>query len=883
MAAVNPIAKDTSWRSGGLIDKIIPDTSDWLKVPSCGHVPVGRISMLSTKLPLLTGFLNCKSSRKDTFSRKALAIVSAVLTIGVYGANAQSLGDGSFQLAQNTFNQQQQFPQQQNFAPQQFTLMIENRSGANIDLLRAVNGRYQVITVLQNNFATPIATFGSDVLYFGYGGQSILTSFTVQAGDNRPLQIGPELLASAGIRQPQKNGGFNQQQGGLLPDPNQNPRQNTGQIGGPAGGQNGGLLPDPNAPRNQNAQPNTQPQGGGQTVSQGTRLKDVAPPAPVDVSNVPANDPVTTAGEPSQPGSKFLRFTNLPWSSAPDEAFMLSVLRQNSALISANRFGVVSLVAKAGDATTGATWYFEETEYPDEYRIRSVENPQNAIYIAGDPVDGALLTLGPEGATAPTGLWKKRPRYPNYDSGVFLLQSAPFERLFLFYDDGLRLEEVDLSKPGARPLLMIRSVEFFKVLESVMSENAGALAELDSNIKDLNVRAEEEKKRQIAEQEREKQEALEKEAAFANRYAHLRVPTILGNGNSGVSVRMGVDKPFETEDGRHVLAYTFEKDEEVRMVSRGVLNDYNMDHRVILDVNPEVYAIVEDGKLYIRVKTPLQSPRGEKVTNSASVRLLSEGEYFVPSLDLGRDRWFIGNVNMSVQGHLAAVTSILPENENARTDIGRSADETTGVDFSTDAIGGNSSNTVGKNINESIYDYRISGLIDRKNASNIKAVYSWVGCGLAQNVTNKNSCSYNEPSDLWEEEGALIRELKQISIDLPILETDTVLKVNASKASFPQWLPVKLTYDIELHLLGIDESGTKEIQSADDAGGAFEAGVTGTLELVTSPKKWNKDDAKAIYVDRIRNSNVKRLNKYDTVRMELELLLHVEQLRPYME
>ncbi|CAN0595166.1 unnamed protein product, partial [Laminaria digitata] len=101
---------------------------------------------------------------------------------------------------------------------QQFSLIIENRSGADIDLLRVVNGSYQLVGVLQNNFGTPVNTFINDTLFFGYGGAQILSSFNV-TGDPRPIQIGPELLARAGIRLPQ------QQTTGLLPPRVQNPLQ----------------------------------------------------------------------------------------------------------------------------------------------------------------------------------------------------------------------------------------------------------------------------------------------------------------------------------------------------------------------------------------------------------------------------------------------------------------------------------------------------------------------------------------------------------------------------------------------------------------------------------------------------------------------------------
>ncbi|CAN0592812.1 unnamed protein product, partial [Laminaria digitata] len=77
------------------------------------------------------------------------------------------------------------------------TVMIENTSGLDIDVLRVTNGQYQVVAVARTGFATPINTYGSEQLYLGAGGQSIIGSYTVPFPESGPLRLGPDVLARA--------------------------------------------------------------------------------------------------------------------------------------------------------------------------------------------------------------------------------------------------------------------------------------------------------------------------------------------------------------------------------------------------------------------------------------------------------------------------------------------------------------------------------------------------------------------------------------------------------------------------------------------------------------------------------------------------------------
>lgn len=801
-----------------------------------------------------------KGAFRRTSSLKTMALVSAALVVSAQSANTQQLPFQTYEMAQNTFNPQAQQLQRQ----QQFSLIIENRSGADIDLLRVVNGSYQLVGVLQNNFGTPVNTFINDTLFFGYGGAQILSSFNV-TGDPRPIQIGPELLAQAGIQLPQ------QQTTGLLPPRAQNP-------------------------------PEAQPQSNGRTRAPVSLTPNLPPPSPVDMQGAPPPDPRETVSAPPNV-SKFTKLVNLPWSNAPNEATLLTFINKGTGALTADRFGNMTLNEGISASTTASAWYLAETEFPGEFRIRSVENPETAIFIGGAPGDGQLLSLGREGLNSPTGLWKKSEI--GGDGLTFLIESVRFPKLFISVDNGIRLNEGRVNASGFSPRWAGLNVAELKELRGITTSRSAAFAQLDDNMQDLQLRAEAEERRQRAEQRK----AEEKSRAFEARFDHLKTPTIQGGGGASnakrfdvngnviendlvarINVKLGVDKPFELEDGSYALSYIWPKG-EVKNRSVSIFGADGNRYHVLLEINPEVYAIAKRGEgLTLRVRTPIRDSTGGIVINQARVRVVDENngsnEGLTPSLKDPEGVLFIGNVTMTSSAWLSTATSVLHTAQNSVTDVGSSSDETTGFDVSSESVGGNRSSSLGTNTNSSINDYKILGTLQDASDEYSQALgrdlkiakYTWTGCGLANVPTNRNNCVYNSPSDLWENDGSYFRDLKPVTVDFNLLETDTTFKVLEDPNKLDQWLPIKLTYEVELHTVSVD-------RSADDGdfeeklGDAFVPTILAAPKLFVSPEKWNKEGLEVI----VKNDIYERVPATATVRMETTLFLHIEQLKPYLK
>lgn len=679
---------------------------------------------------------------KKAASKRALACASLFVLLGGQSAVSDPLSESSFQVAQNTAGQPLQAQQQQNFAQQaQFSLSIENRSGVNLDVLRVVNGQYARLGVLQNGFGNLYQTFTNDQLFFGYGGQ-ILNSFIVPQNATRPLQIGPEILAS-------------------YQNPNQNPQQQ------PQAQNQGGFQGQQNIPQRPGTQQNffpDQPQNGNQTQS--------AQPAAAD---------------------KPWPYVNKPWVESPSDALLL-VRASGAAFLSATPDGGFEYVEQAG-ALSSSVWLFEEDEGSEYGTLRNLQEPDKALYIDQNAGDGSVVRYGPDGISAPGGQWKVVE-----EGSLLAVRPAINPNLSLSWSNGLTVTTGKGFRDGAVWLVgtVESMLEFMGLFEEggVMNETVKALdtATTNADKEYAEILAEEERVRQAKEDEKARQleEYQANQRKIPQVYTRAERPDTL-------SVQLGVLDAFQRNDGIIQQDFEFATNRDYWLESEivKISETSNDEHVVELKLVPKVTAYVQNGLMYLEVSTDTKS----------IVSISKNGK--LPPTNQPKDTFFIGGVGLAVAATNGVPDSIFPINQNSRLDRSRSSDTSEGLDVSADSVGFNKSKSTGSGLGATIQNYKVVGY-EAKEAFADRGVtyrwaqYNWTACGLSTQSTNLNDCSYNSPVDLWQEDGAVIYELKDVALSMNVEPTTSVFLINATRASMATStgaVDVQFGIDVELHAL----------------------------------------------------------------------------------
>lgn len=759
------------------------------------------------------GFMN--DILKKTVSRSVLVYTSLFVFLGGQFAIADPLPEDSFQVAQNTVGQPLQPYQQQNLGQQaQFPLSIENRSGVNLDVLRVVNGQYARLGVVQNGYGNQFQTFTNDQLFFGYGGQ-ILNSFVVPQNATRPLQIGPDILASYQNPNPQQQP-QGQNQGGLQGQQN---------LAQPPGSQQG-FFPD-------------KPQNGNQTQS--------AQPAAAD---------------------KPWPYVNKPWSESPSDAFVF-INVDKTALLSAAPDGSFEYISTKV-ALSSSVWLFEPEEGTEYGTIRNLQEPGKSLYINENAGNGTAVLYGPEGISAPGGQWKVVK-----EGSLLAVRSGLNPNLALSWTGGLTVTTGKGYRAGA--LWLVGSVEslleFFGMGEMLMGvAKAGQQIQEDGD----KYLAEQERERQAKEaEEARKVEEFNKQYQ-ANQRKIAQVYTRAEQPNA-LSVQLGVQEPFQLDNGTIQQNFEFATNNDVWLESRILkISAASPDEHVVdFKLIPKVTAYVQNGLMYLEVGTDTKSIIG--VTKNGKI----------PPTNEPKDTFFIGGVKLTVAADNGVPTSIFPINENSRLDRSRSSDTSEGLDVSADSVGFNKSKSTGSGLGATIQNYKVTGneakqTFRDRGVTYRWAEYNWTACGLSTQSTNLNDCSYNSPIDLWQDNGAVIYELKDVALSMNVEPTTTIFQINATQASMATStgaIDVSFGVDVELHALTTRDIAKTKNEDVTLAKGwkAFKGGfkTAARLDKIDLDKGFMEQEVMV-------NELTERIPLAGSVRFDVILRVDVSDLAQYL-
>lgn len=715
-------------------------------------------------------------------------------------------------------------------------LMIENRSGMDIDLLQQRNGQYQLVTVLRSGYATPLNAFNCQTYFFGVGGQAIVGSYTVPFPRQGPVRLGPEVLANAGIQPPQQ-----QQQAFQQPQfqgQNQQfaPQQQFQgqQQQGFQGQQQQAFLPNQTSPQQFGQNPQNQLQQPRQNpLSVLPEITPSAPPVLPPEARVPPKNPELAALTERR------AFKNQPWMESPHDSILV-VPQTGKGALTTNQHGEFEIVSLS-QARSGATWFFEQIGDKEQYYIRNVQEPDKFIYVDETTTDGAAPKFGPEGAQTINGRWSiAKDQFGNYD--VITSDARPEFKLAF---SGNTLTVTTKSGPRSETNWLLSSVKGMKEFMGFMEENVDAFVQMDQNIKEL--------ERQEA--EREKQRLEEEES---RRLAQQKTPWISGGGNGQdyLTMRMGFGNVEEPVPGEvYGLRYLYDAPQQPRLIAGPFQTDTTDKQTVELFFRPEVYAFVDNGKLYVRLKT----------SDGTILQMAKNG--IKPAISDTESTFFIGGVRKQSWLYGGPAIRVSPVSTNTATDGGFNRDSTSGIDLSIESFGGNYSESVGKNVNFSSFDYRVSGGFEKGGAS-----YSWEGCGLAVTVSTIDNCTYSSALDLWDEDTASLRNMKDISLTMPLVITDTLFVVDTPKARLQDSLNLSINIAAVLH--GISTIKNSPNNSTWDE---FATGFT----YVFRPDKWDVNESLEDQTH-IRNNLTEKTRHGAIAGFTINLNLDISQLKPYM-
>ncbi|WP_093806058.1 hypothetical protein [Stappia sp. ES.058] len=728
---------------------------------------------------------------------------------------------------------------------------FENRTGATIDLLRVENGGYRLLAQIPPNTAYNYSTRYAETLAFGYNGQAILATHRIvgNIGETIPIPLGPDLLARAGIQPPQQGpvaqpqlppGGQTQlppggQQQARPSQGEQQPgQQRQAQLPGrlPAGGKLPGSddeVPEP--PKGAFAAPTPQP---------------TAPPPVTDAEVIPKQNPELAAVPERR------AFRNQPWSESPHSTYMMWSPGSTDAL-AINQHGEFEYVGINQNQSAG-TWFFEQPEGAEHIVIRNVQEPDKALFVPQGAGDGTQVRFGPEGIDSPSGRWKKEAHLIDYS--IFRSVSNP--NLTLSHRNGrLTVTSQDATDPNSKAVWMAYSVGDMKELMGIITENIDSFAEMADNFSALEREQAEKKRRELEEEEKQ-------------RLALQRKPWLSGGGQGQhhMTMRLGVDTVEEPVPGKvHSLRYYFDVAPYPYM-RRGIYRTHTVDEQQVeLRIRPEVFAWAENNLLYVRVKT----------SEGTSMSMLKNGRG--PSIDDTLNTYYIGNASVGLWATGGSAEQISPSNENTVTDAGTSSDSTSGIDISTESLGGNYSESRGTNTNFQVYDYRISGKKDRQGA-----LYTYEGCGLSVTIQQDDNCTYSGPQDLWLPSTNTVRNLKAISLNMPLLITDTIFIIDPKSVYWADedhrqygMVTVMMNVGFNLHALDVVQVRQAEQSKAKSGWEEFKGG----FEFVYRPDKWDFSKSLADQ-DIVRKHTMKAKTFARPGRFDINLRLDVSQLKPFL-
>ncbi|EDQ33080.2 hypothetical protein HPDFL43_16431 [Hoeflea phototrophica DFL-43] len=541
-------------------------------------------------------------------------------------------------------------------------------------------------------------------------------------------------------------------------------------------------------------------------------------------------------------------FSDRPWAESPLTSYMIWPGTGTSALM-VNVHGEIDYVPIKQNLSNG-TWFLEEIEGTNRLVIRNVQFPDKALYIDRGASGGAQVRFGPEGLNSELGQWTKEPRG---DLVSFHPVSNP--SLYLSGKDGglsVLAGEVSAAYQG---VWFAHTVRDMRELMGVMQDLAPAFSELNDNINEL--------ERSISEEKRAALEAEEKA-----RIDRARQPWISsgGNGSDQMVMRLGVNPAEEPIPDVHGVRFNYDVTPYPAFVKGPFQSKDGGNFNVQLQLRPEVYAWAENGKLYVRVKT----------SDGTSLSILENG--LKPQITDTENTYYLAGANVGMWLTGAQAIRHSPANINSVTDAGVSSDQTVGFDLSLESLGGNFSSSRGTNASYQAYDYRISGGFDRGGVS-----YKWEGCGLAVTVSRADNCTYSGPQDLWVPEDNTVRNLKDISLDMPLMLTDSVYVIDPSQIVWDEnssahgMVNIGMYVGFNLHAVDIQDVRNTNATESETFWEQFKGG----FEFVYRPDLWDFNSSlndQAI----VRKHTIKAVPYGGSGQFIINLRADVSQLKPFL-
>lgn len=452
-------------------------------------------------------------------------------------------------------------------------LVVENRSGYEVDVLYKQNDEYAFHTSIPNGQDMVQQVTPGFVWFFGAGGETIIAQYQTNSAQQQRMVLTPEMIVSAGLAPAASPGSVAaEQQGSVLP----------------------AELPPPKfvkGPEVENDIP------AKQDFSEDAAIEELEP----------------------------IRAPLVEWYNISDKAF--AILTSDTAFLTATESGGLTVFKqpRGTAADTKSGWMATEVEGKKGiYRINNLYMNDSYLYIDELAVQGSPVKLGTEGMTSPTGEWRidKGQTFtflvnvvrPNLKIGVrdgkVGLSSQPYNRSE--YTDEIKAHQ-------AGDAFALYSAEAYRALIGLVP----ALAQMAENVRILE---EQEAKRQAAIEEKKRQA----EAAERERRRIAAIPQV--NRTRGhVTSRMGVGDVYDGENGEKAIKYKFNKTDSTEVLSVNLRTSKDPAKTQYLDlaIKPEVSAWVKDGDLYVAVKTDKQTTLSLRHGQTPSKDFPTDGNFYV--------------------------------------------------------------------------------------------------------------------------------------------------------------------------------------------------------------------------------------------------------------
>lgn len=690
--------------------------------------------------------------------------------------------------------------------PVSLEMLVDNQTGYEVDVLYRSGGQYVLHTKIPVGRSMRQAVTSGFTWYFGVNGETVVHSYTNTDSEIQNLTLDDAMIVAAG-----------------LPS-----RANAPSLKGSPEPQD---LPPPR-------------------FSQGPEITSNVPPPP-EVDEAALNAGLDPIFGPL-----------IDWYSFDKDAF--SINSQDGRILTAEEDGTVRFKSfeRGVIADTKSAWIATPlADRPDRLRLSNVYFYDSYLYIDQTRAfPGSPLLLGVEGQDSDAGVWFfKGTEFQSIinDAQPSLFIGADGTDAILRspdYSDSTSLSQASgRARMDGNAFFIFSSANYLELssLIAPFTEMANEIARLDQQVAEA------------ARQKEENRRALE--AAAAERRRIAAIPQVY-RSQGGISSRLGVGDVFEGENGEKAIKFSFNesKSAEILTIDLGTSTDPMETQYADLLINPEVSAWVQDGELFLAVKT-----------NETTTINMRHGE--TPSASFPTDgNFFVGHVRANLRLNEGREVMWSPTVQNKQVGFGTSTDTTSGFNVSAEEIvGADFSNSTGSNVNFEAREYEVSGIRGPGPSVIGSMQYEWDSCGLADKPKTDEACTYSSPVDFYDEATSGLRKIPLIAQALTGLETVTIFKNRFPKQGLSSNVQIHLVIDVQFHAVKIVERGPLEAATENTQG--FLEGLTFPFQ----PQLW---DFGAPLEDQTVIKNALQTPIGTTLDRSFVITMHlnVDDLKPYM-